>query len=48
MRTRTAGVTAIGGFLEDYAALGLAALAVYELTFDDRLARPRARRSPRG
>ena len=34
MRTRTAGVTAIGGFLEDYAALGLAALAVYELTLD--------------
>jgi uncharacterized protein YyaL (SSP411 family) len=34
MRTRTAGVTSIGGFLEDYAALGLAALAVYELTLD--------------
>ncbi len=35
MRTRTAGVTAIGGFLEDHAALGLAALAMYELTLDD-------------
>ncbi len=34
MRTRTAAVTAIGGFLEDHAALGLAALAVYELTLD--------------
>jgi uncharacterized protein len=34
MRTRTAGVTAIGGFLEDHAALGLAALAMYELTLD--------------
>jgi len=29
------GVVKIGGFLEDYAALGLAALALYELTFDD-------------
>jgi len=42
MRTRTAGVTAIGGFLEDHAALGLAALAMYDLTLDGRwLARAR-------
>ncbi len=34
MRVRTDGTTAIGGFLEDYAAVGLAALALYELTFD--------------
>ncbi len=34
MRARTGGVTAIGGFLEDYAAVGLAALALYELTLD--------------
>ena len=29
------GVAKITGYLEDYAALGLAALALYELTFDD-------------
>jgi uncharacterized protein YyaL (SSP411 family) len=29
------GIVKIGGFLEDYAALGLAALALYELTFDN-------------
>ncbi|HUO51863.1 MAG TPA: thioredoxin domain-containing protein [Gemmatimonadaceae bacterium] len=34
MRVRTAGVTAIGGFLDDQAALALALLAVYELTLD--------------
>jgi uncharacterized protein YyaL (SSP411 family) len=39
LRTRTGGVSAIGGFLEDYAALGLAALAMYELTLDSTWAR---------
>jgi len=34
MRARTTGATAIGGFLEDHAALGLAAIAMYELTFE--------------
>jgi len=34
MRVRTNSVTAIGGFLDDQAALGLAALAMYELTLD--------------
>jgi hypothetical protein len=29
------GVARLAGYLEDYAALGLAALALYELTFDD-------------
>jgi len=35
MRTRTAGVTKINGFLEDYAAVALGFIAVYELTFDE-------------
>ena len=34
MRSTKDGVTKTAGFLEDYAALGLAALALYELTFD--------------
>ena len=36
LRSRMAGKSGIGGFLEDYAALGLAALAMYELTFEVR------------
>ncbi|MEX2152411.1 MAG: thioredoxin domain-containing protein [Gemmatimonadaceae bacterium] len=32
-RSHKAGVTRIGGFLEDYAAVALGALALYELTF---------------
>ena len=35
LRSYKDGVAKIGGYLEDYAALGLAALALYELTFDD-------------
>ncbi|MDB4911954.1 MAG: N-acylglucosamine 2-epimerase, partial [Gemmatimonadetes bacterium] len=43
MRVHTDGRTKGSGFLEDYAALALAALALYELTFDERwLARARA------
>jgi len=34
-RSYKAGVARIPGFLEDYAASGLAALSLYELTFDD-------------
>jgi uncharacterized protein YyaL (SSP411 family) len=34
-RTAKLGTARIAGFLEDYAALGLAALALYELTFDE-------------
>jgi uncharacterized protein len=34
MHVRTAGVTRIGGLLDDHASVGLAALALYELTFD--------------
>jgi uncharacterized protein YyaL (SSP411 family) len=34
MRSYKDGDAKIGGFLEDHAALGLAALALYELTFD--------------
>jgi uncharacterized protein YyaL (SSP411 family) len=34
LRSYTDGQARIAGYLEDYAALGLAALAVYELTFD--------------
>jgi uncharacterized protein len=34
MRSYKDGATRIGGFLEDYASLGLAALALYELTFE--------------
>jgi uncharacterized protein len=34
MRSYTGGEAKIGGFLEDYAGLGLAALALYELTFE--------------
>jgi hypothetical protein len=34
LRTARDGEARIPGFLEDYAALGLAALALYELTFD--------------
>jgi uncharacterized protein len=34
MRVHKDGVTRVGGFLEDHASMGLAALAVYELTFD--------------
>jgi uncharacterized protein len=35
MRSHKEGVTRINGFLEDYAAVALAFLAVYELTFDE-------------
>ncbi|PYP65742.1 MAG: thioredoxin domain-containing protein [Gemmatimonadetes bacterium] len=35
LRSYKDGVAKIGGYLEDYAALALAALALYELTFDD-------------
>ena len=46
------GRARIAGYLEDYASLALAALAVYELTFDedwlDARARPRATRSSAG
>ena len=42
MRVHKDGVTKGAGFLEDYAAVALAALALYELTFDSRwLARAR-------
>ena len=42
LRSYSAGQARIAGYLEDHAAAGLAALAVYELTFDDRwLARAR-------
>jgi hypothetical protein len=42
LRSYSAGQARIAGYLEDHAAVGLAALAVYELTFDDRwLARAR-------
>ncbi|MDQ3950929.1 MAG: thioredoxin domain-containing protein, partial [Gemmatimonadota bacterium] len=34
MRSSKGGEARIGGFLEDHAALGLGALALYELTFD--------------
>jgi uncharacterized protein len=34
MHVRTAGVTRLTGLLEDHAAAGLAALSLYELTFD--------------
>jgi uncharacterized protein YyaL (SSP411 family) len=34
MRTHRAGITKLGGFLEDHAAVALGALALYELTFD--------------
>jgi uncharacterized protein YyaL (SSP411 family) len=34
MRSYKGGEAKIGGFLDDYAALGLAALALYELTFE--------------
>ncbi|HEY9450462.1 MAG TPA: thioredoxin domain-containing protein [Gemmatimonadaceae bacterium] len=34
MRTRRAGVSKLAGYLEDHAAVGLGALALYELTFD--------------
>ena len=36
LRTYKNGQARLAGYLEDYAALGLAALAVYELTFDTR------------
>jgi len=35
MRSHKEGVTRIGGFLEDHAAVALGFLAVYELTFDE-------------
>jgi len=35
LRSVKHGVARINGFLEDYASLALAALALYELTFDD-------------
>ncbi len=34
LRTRVAGASTIPGYLEDHAALALAALSLYELTFD--------------
>ena len=34
MRTHNAGVTRLNGYLEDHAAVALAALSLYELTFD--------------
>jgi uncharacterized protein YyaL (SSP411 family) len=34
MRTHRDGITKLNGYLEDYAALALGALALYELTFD--------------
>ena len=34
MRSHTAGVTRIAGYLEDHAAVALGTLALYELTFD--------------
>ncbi|HMH25514.1 MAG TPA: thioredoxin domain-containing protein [Gemmatimonadaceae bacterium] len=37
MRSHKEGVTRISGFLEDHAAVALGFLAVYELTFDERL-----------
>jgi hypothetical protein len=41
-RTHTAGETRLNGYLEDYAAIGLGALALHELTLDGRwLARAR-------
>ena len=36
MRSHTAGVTRIAGFLEDHAAVALGFLDLYSLTFDDR------------
>jgi uncharacterized protein len=36
MRSHKDGVTKLAGYLEDYAAVGLGALALYELTFDRR------------
>jgi hypothetical protein len=39
MRSHKEGVTRIGGFLEDHAAVALGFLAVYELTFDERWVR---------
>jgi hypothetical protein len=36
LRSYKDGRARIAGYLEDYAALGLAALAVYEITFDER------------
>ena len=36
MRSHKEGVTRIGGFLEDHAAVALGFLTVYELTFDER------------
>jgi uncharacterized protein YyaL (SSP411 family) len=36
LRSYKNGTARVGGYLEDYAALGLAALALYELTFDAR------------
>jgi len=42
LRSYKDGRARIAGYLEDYAALGLAALSVYDITFDDRwLARAR-------
>jgi hypothetical protein len=42
LRSFSGGRARIAGYLEDYASLGLAALAVYELTFDEQwLARAR-------
>ena len=35
MRTHRNGVTKLAGYLEDHAAVGLGALALYELTFDE-------------
>jgi uncharacterized protein len=35
LRSYKHGVARLGGYLEDYAAMGLAALSLYELTFDN-------------
>jgi uncharacterized protein len=39
MRSHKEGVTRVSGFLEDYAAVALGFLSVYELTFDERWVR---------
>ena len=41
LRSYKDGIAKIPGFLEDHAALGLGAIALYNLTFRPELARPR-------